>query len=327
MQAKGLRTLLQTLLFSLPALANVGSVFFLFMFIFAIMGMSMFGSVRFNGAINRHANFATFPNALLTLLRMATGESWNGIMHACFLRTECMRVVVPFVTKSGDRIEATDVSGAWLNEHDRRLAGAPHSAVEDRCGPWEGFTIAYFVIFVVLCAFLLLNLVIAVILDNFQTSTTKEELDVSQGSMLVFADVWSQLDQGGSMFLPTAQLSQLIEALAAPLGARGVPYPQLEAQNIIMSVDIPYRIHGGLPHVHFVEVLHALAGRVAGVQLPADEAEKMHTTFAAMMPAHEREYPKYSAAHYYAALHVQAAVRGFLARYRAQHEFEPARPA
>lgn len=45
-KAKGLRTMFQTLLVSLPALGNVGSVLFLFFFIFAIMGMNLFGRMR-----------------------------------------------------------------------------------------------------------------------------------------------------------------------------------------------------------------------------------------------------------------------------------------
>jgi Ion transport protein len=312
--------LLQTLMFSLPALVNVGSVFFLFMFIFAIVGMSLFGNVRYTGEINRHSNFASFPSALLTLMRMATGESWNGIMHACFLTTECLKVVSPFVNNDGQKVEATVTSGTWYDEYAEQLKGAPAGAVDDQCGPWEGITIFYFIVFVVLCAFLLLNLVIAVILDNFQNSTNNEELEVSQSSMLNFARVWSQLDKKSTMFIPTARLPKLIETLDHPLGVSGVMHPQLEVQTIIMSVDIPNRMYNGAPHVHFLEVLHALAGRIAGVQLPVDEAEKMHACFTGMLPIHEREYPKYSAAHYHAALHVQAAVRGFLARYKMQSE-------
>ena len=33
--------------------------------------------------VNRHANFQTVGRALLTLFRMVTGESWNGLMHDC----------------------------------------------------------------------------------------------------------------------------------------------------------------------------------------------------------------------------------------------------
>ena len=70
----------------------------------------------------------------------------------------------------------------------------------------------------------------------------------------------------------------------------------------------------GKPHVQFYETLHALAGRCAGTQLPLDEEEKISLSFAAITPA-EKEYPRYTAAHYHAAMHVQAAVRGFLTRY------------
>ena len=73
-RAKGLRTLLQTLLFSLPALFNVGSVLFLFFFIFAVMGMNLFGAVKMQDSLTRHANFEVFGSSLLLLFRSATGK-------------------------------------------------------------------------------------------------------------------------------------------------------------------------------------------------------------------------------------------------------------
>ena len=317
-QAKGLRTLLQTLVFSLPALVNVGSVFFLFMFIFAIMGMSLFGSVRWGDYLNRHANFETVPNALLTLMRMSTGESWNGIMHDCMSNAQCWKVTRQFVSEDGNVILPTDESGIWYDFKDPKLHGAPPGSINDRCGPAGWLTIIYFMLFVLLCAFLLLNLVIAVILDNFQSSKNNEELDVSQSNLLNYRRIWSQLDPRCTMYIPTAKLSRLLELVDPPLGVSGMAHVQLEVQNVIMSVDIPNRSYKGAPHVHFMEALHALAGRIAGVQLPADEADKVQARFAGLLPAHDRDadFPKYSAAHYHAALHVQAAVRGFLARHR-----------
>ena len=319
MQAKGLRTLFQTLVFSLPALVNVGSVFFLFMFIFAIMGMSLFGHVRHGAFLERHANFATVPNALLVLMRMSTGESWNGIMHDAMTQSACEEVLTPFVNAAGARVPA----GSWHDARAAALAGAPPGAVADRCGPTGYITVVYFMLFVLLCAFLLLNLVIAVILDNFQSSTNNEELEVSQSNLLNYAQAWSALDPRCTMFIPTARLSKLLELVEPPLGVAGLPHPQLEVQTVIMSVDIPNRSFRGAPHVHFLEVLHALAGRIAGVQLPTDEAEKAQARFAGLLPEGAGgAYPKYSAAHYHAALHVQAAVRGFLARYRMRGALE-----
>ena len=31
--------------------------------------------------LNENANFCSFPKAVLTMFRCATGEDWNGIMH------------------------------------------------------------------------------------------------------------------------------------------------------------------------------------------------------------------------------------------------------
>ncbi len=68
-QAQGLQRLLVTLMQSLPALANVGGVMLLFFFIYAIIGMNLFGSIKHGDFLNRQANFQNFPNAMLVLMR------------------------------------------------------------------------------------------------------------------------------------------------------------------------------------------------------------------------------------------------------------------
>jgi hypothetical protein len=68
--------------------------------------------------------------------------------------------------------------------------------------------------------------------------------------------------------------------------------------------------------VHYLETLHALSGRVAGTMVPDAEELKVHAKLHPKLPARDANNPpKYSAAHFYAALHVQAAVRGFLRRH------------
>ncbi len=91
-KAKGLRSLLQTLLFSLPALANVGSVLFLFFFVYAVIGMNLFGMIKEGNCIDRHANFSNIAMALLTLLRMVTGENWPCLQQDCMVTEECIQV-------------------------------------------------------------------------------------------------------------------------------------------------------------------------------------------------------------------------------------------
>jgi hypothetical protein len=81
-RAKGLNALLRTLLLSVPALGNVGSVLFLFLFVWGCIGMTLFGGVRPGEYLGEDANFRNMGQALLTLFRMITGESWDGERRA-----------------------------------------------------------------------------------------------------------------------------------------------------------------------------------------------------------------------------------------------------
>jgi len=302
-KAKGLRTLFQTLVYSLPALVNVGSVLFLFFFIFSIMGMTLFGRVAHGDFVHRHANFENFPNALLLLFRMATGESWNGLMHDCMVEDACYL------------IEEGENEGLYVAKDAPELDGLKEfDEYENICPPHKIVTIFYFIVFVILCAFVMLNLVIAVILDNFQNSNQSEDAQVGQEHVLRFCEVWSKLDPGASYYISAAKLQYLVSELDPPLGTKGSGCGKTEIQTIIMSVDIPN--HQGA--IHFLETLHALAGRIAGTELPEDEEVKIRGKIADRLPVFKDAsgVPKYTAAHYHAALYVQAAIRGFLARYQ-----------
>lgn len=78
---------------SLPALVNVGSVLALFMFIYAVVGMNLWGSLVEGEELSRHANFHNFPRAMLLLFRCAlvcwgecawVWDSWIARWgHAC----------------------------------------------------------------------------------------------------------------------------------------------------------------------------------------------------------------------------------------------------
>ena len=86
-RAKEVIFLVETLVYSLPAIANIACLWFIVIFIYAVIGVSLYGDmvVRHEeylyGMYNEHANFRNFGRALTTLFRMSTGEAWNGIMH------------------------------------------------------------------------------------------------------------------------------------------------------------------------------------------------------------------------------------------------------
>ena len=69
LQARGMQKLVRTLVTSLPALANVGGVMLIFFFMFAVIGVNLFAGIKQGEALDGHANFNTFSNAMLLLFR------------------------------------------------------------------------------------------------------------------------------------------------------------------------------------------------------------------------------------------------------------------
>lgn len=91
---KGVRSLLATLVISLPAFWNVGALVLLLFFVYAYTGVLFFGSAERGPHLNEHANFENFPMAMLTLFRVATNDEWKGIMEGC-MKTSTL-ISIPF---------------------------------------------------------------------------------------------------------------------------------------------------------------------------------------------------------------------------------------
>uniref|UniRef100_A0A8C4SBJ3 Voltage-dependent T-type calcium channel subunit alpha-1H n=1 Tax=Erpetoichthys calabaricus TaxID=27687 RepID=A0A8C4SBJ3_ERPCA len=83
--ATGMRALLDTVVQALPQVGNLGLLFMLLFFIYAALGVELFGKLVCNEenpceGLSRHATFENFGMAFLTLFRVSTGDNWNGIM-------------------------------------------------------------------------------------------------------------------------------------------------------------------------------------------------------------------------------------------------------
>ena len=127
-------------------------------FIFAVIGMNLFASIRFNGGLNEHANFTTFGKSMLLLFRMATGESYNEIMHN-------LRLQPPYC----------DVK-------------------EDNCGSLI-IPYVYCIFFFIFSSFVLLNLLIAIVIEAFTTITELDNASVRPIHLSNFKAVWAKYDQ------------------------------------------------------------------------------------------------------------------------------------
>ena len=183
--AKGLRSLMTTLLFSLPALSNICFLFVLVLFLFSVLGMQLFGHVKHGEFLNDDANFCTFPVAFITMFRCSTGESWNGLMHDC--------MVTPEDAFNPCSEEAGDCGSAWA-------------------------AIPFFLGFTVLAAFMILNMMIAVILDEFSASLKRDARNLKPDHAESFQEAWAQFDPWATEYINAADMLLLVRLLPAPMG-------------------------------------------------------------------------------------------------------------
>ncbi len=95
---KILQDLLYVLSHSLPAVLNVMSLLMIILLIYSVLGVFLFHTVRSGEQINYFFNFKDFHHALITLLRISTGEDWHAIMHDCVLALDNMAVPIYFIT-------------------------------------------------------------------------------------------------------------------------------------------------------------------------------------------------------------------------------------
>uniref|UniRef100_A0A8C3IX80 Voltage-dependent L-type calcium channel subunit alpha n=1 Tax=Chrysemys picta bellii TaxID=8478 RepID=A0A8C3IX80_CHRPI len=188
-RGEGIRTLLWTFIKSFQALPYVALLIVMLFFIYAVIGMQVFGKIALNDTsyINRNNNFQTFPQAVLLLFRCATGEGWQDIMLDCLPDKKCDPESEPTNSTEGD-----------------------HS-----CG--SSFSIFYFISFYMLCAFLIINLFVAVIMDNFDYLTRDWSI-LGPHHLDEFKRIWAEYDPEAKGRIKHLDVVTLLRRIQPPLG-------------------------------------------------------------------------------------------------------------
>ncbi|XP_058233961.1 voltage-dependent T-type calcium channel subunit alpha-1H [Hemibagrus wyckioides] len=142
--ATGMRALLDTVMQALPQVGNLGLLFMLLFFIYAALGVELFGKLECTDhnpceGLSRHATFENFGMAFLTLFRVSTGDNWNGIMK------DTLRECTP--------------------EDKQCLSYLPLVSP------------IYFVTFVLMAQFVLVNVVVAVLMKHLEESNKEAKDD------------------------------------------------------------------------------------------------------------------------------------------------------
>uniref|UniRef100_A0AAQ4P5A7 Voltage-dependent L-type calcium channel subunit alpha n=1 Tax=Gasterosteus aculeatus aculeatus TaxID=481459 RepID=A0AAQ4P5A7_GASAC len=211
-RGEGIRTLLWTFIKSFQALPYVALLIAMLFFIYAVIGMQVFGKIAMvdGTQINRNNNFQTFPQAVLMLFRCATGEAWQEIMLACLPGKLC------------------DPESDY-NPGEERTCGS-------------GFAIIYFISFYMLCAFLIINLFVAVIMDNFDYLTRDWSI-LGPHHLDEFKRIWSEYDPEAKGRIKHLDVVTLLRRIQPPLGF-GKLCPHRVACKRLVAMNMPLNSDG-----------------------------------------------------------------------------------
>ncbi|MCI4380495.1 hypothetical protein PGIGA_G00240510 [Pangasianodon gigas] len=216
---------LNTIVLMMKALPYVCLLIAMLFFIYAIIGMQVFGNIKLNEEthINQHNNFKTFFGALMLLFRSATGESWQEIMLSCLGGQEC--------------------------EADPSLI--PLSEPDGGCG--TDFAYFYFVSFIFFSSFLMLNLFVAVIMDNFEYLTRDSSI-LGPHHLDEFVRMWGQYDRAACGRIHYTDMYEMLTFMSPPLGL-GKKCPSKVAYKRLVLMNMPVDAE---MTVHFTSTLMAL---------------------------------------------------------------------
>ena len=242
--APKLRELVNTIILTLPALGNISGVLMMLFFIYAVMGVQLFSGVKLGDSLNAMANFQTFWDAILILMRSATGENWNGIMYELANTQDCSIEVV----------------------YNEKMCGFSNDVFNciplDGCGTPAAYV--YYVSFTLFVSYVFLNLFIAVILEASEISADEEKDNLSEDHLNQFMSRWLIFDPDYSLSMTTDKCKEMLQVLEKPMGF-GVDYvaSEKELQMLFKELEIPiFTNEKNEKIILFMDTVHAVAARV-----------------------------------------------------------------
>ena len=222
---RGIRQLIFTAIKSAPALGNVCLILFLIIFIYAILGMTIFQHVRFNKGLDKVVNFQTFWSSVGVLFRISTAAGWNVILNATMTQQPpaCNPTLV--FKDTGNGITKGD------------------------CGN-KNVAIIYFVSYIMLLSWIIVNVYIAVMLENFRLAQAQETIGITEDGIEAFYDVWQKFDPIPTQFIQVSELKSFVGHLEEPFDLT-----EKEYEEMLTKCDIAIKEQ---ERFHCLDVLSAL---------------------------------------------------------------------
>lgn len=282
--AKGVRRLLFALVKSLPGLVNIAMLLCLIIFIYAIIGMSSFGYVKKTNGITDVVNFETFGNSMLLLFRVGTAAGWNTILD-------------PLMVSPPD-----------CDPH------LKNGGLNGNCGN-SFLAVFFFVSYILIIFLIIINMYIAVILENFNEAQQQEEIGVTDDDLETFIQVWEEFDPKATHYISLNQLSDFLDLLEPPLR---IPKPN---RHLFGELEVPIKTDY---KIYLLDLMQALVRRaMGGVEGHEEEemamlVERLEERFQNMRKKEETigSLPEQHKFELKAAVTIQKAIRIFLLKRR-----------
>ncbi|KRX08462.1 hypothetical protein PPERSA_12943 [Pseudocohnilembus persalinus] len=238
-RAKSLRMMFATFILTLPALANIGALLFLVLFLYSVLGMNLFGYVKpTDDGITDKANFSGFFRSFFILFKCSTGESWNLVLR-------------DIVQDQAPNNACVNIS-SYEDYQEHGLNG---------CGSSVGYL--YFITFQIIFSMIVLNLFVAVILEGFDKITKDEESTLKPYQVQQFVEEWLRLDPSGSGFIPCKYFKQFMEHIEMGFKGNEDINSQFEKNikiaHLHLQIYVPKPPQPHIPSYNFQETLIALA--------------------------------------------------------------------
>jgi len=194
-----LRDYVSALLLIVPSLLNIGLLILLNLFVFAIIGMAMFGTVKHYNYINDNVNFESFLNAVLILIRTNTGEEWNMVMNELAQRQEGC--------KDNQTIKELEDYGP------------------NGCG--SSFSYSFFTVFIIYNTFIVMNMLVAVIVEGFLFNID-DDIQITEPEIENFFSIWGSYDQDIEYEMTLSNFALMLLDLKEPLGLYEEEYQKFQ---------------------------------------------------------------------------------------------------
>eukprot|EP00944_MAST-04C_sp_MAST-4C-sp1_P014136 g14136.t1 len=161
--------------------------------------------------------------------------------------------------------------------HNLRLQPPYCDVKEDNCGSLI-IPYVYCILFFIFSSFVLLNLLIAIVIEAFTTITELDNASVRPIHLTNFKAVWAKYDPDGDSMVPTKNLLDLLSEVEYPLGLLNTPDqpPMTDAvlkkriERMLLekkpngSFVLPVLHHPPFGEANFHEFLSALVNRAMG---------------------------------------------------------------